>query len=187
MKRTFRLDELGLELEIGKMARQADGSAWLKKGGTAILTTVVMSESKDFPGFLPLMVDYREQFSSAGKIPGGYLKREGRSSDKEVLTARLIDRALRPLFPTYFFNSVQVLSTVYSVDRNAPPAVLSLLSASIALTISNIPFLEPVGAVQVGRVDGKWILDPTTDEEARSEVKLTIAGTYDGICMVEGS
>lgn len=187
MKRTFRLDELGLELEIGKMAQQADGSAWLKKGGTAILTTVVMSESKDFPGFLPLMVDYREQFSAAGKIPGGYLKREGRSSDKEVLTARLIDRSIRPLFPTYFFNSVQALSTVYSVDRNAPPTVLALLATSIALTISHIPFLESVGAVQVGRIDGKWIMDPTGDEEILSDVKLIIAGTQDGICMVEGS
>lgn len=187
MKKTFKLDALGLELEVGKMARQADGSAWLKKGGTAILTTVVMSESKDFPGFLPLMVDYREQFSAAGKIPGGYLKREGRSSDKEVLTARLIDRSLRPLFPIYFFNSVQVLSTVYSVDRDAPPSVLSLLSASIALTISRVPFLEPVGAVQVGRIDGKWIMDPTGDQELVSDVKLIIAGTYEGICMVEGS
>lgn len=187
MKRTFRLDELGLELEVGKMAQQADGSAWLKKGGTTILTTVVMSESKDFPGFLPLMVDYREQFSAAGKIPGGYLKREGRSSDKEVLTARLIDRSIRPLFPTYFFNSVQALSTVYSVDRNAPPSVLALLSTSIALTISHIPFLEPVGAVQIGRIDGKWIIDPTGDEEVLSDVKLIIAGTQDGICMVEGS
>lgn len=187
MKRTFRLDELGLELEVGKMAQQADGSAWLKKGGTAILTTVVMSESKDFPGFLPLMVDYREQFSAAGKIPGGYLKREGRSSDKEVLTARLIDRSIRPLFPTYFFNSVQALSTVYSVDRNAPPSVLALISTSIALTISHIPFLEPVGAVQVGRINGQWIMNPTGDEEVLSDVKLIIAGTYDGICMVEGS
>ena len=187
MKKTFRLDELGLELEVGKMAQQADGSAWLKKGGTAILTTVVMSESKDFPGFLPLMVDYREQFSAAGKIPGGYLKREGRSSDKEVLTARLIDRSIRPLFPTYFFNSVQALSTVYSVDRNAPPSVLALLATSIALTISHIPFLESVGAVQIGRIDGKWIIDPTADEEVNSDVKLIIAGTQDGICMVEGS
>ncbi len=187
MKKTFRLDELGLELEIGKMARQADGAAWLKKGGTAILTTVVMSESKDFPGFLPLMVDYREQFSAAGKIPGGYLKREGRSSDKEVLTARLIDRSIRPLFPTYFFNSVQALSTVYSVDRDAPPAVLALLATSIALTISRVPFLEPVGAVQIGRIDGKWIVDPTAEEEIYSDVKLVIAGTHDGICMVEGS
>ena len=187
MKKTFRLDELGLELEVGQMARQADGSAWLKKGGTTILTTAVMAESKDFPGFLPLMVDYREQFSAAGKIPGGYLKREGRSSDKEVLTARLIDRSIRPLFPTYFFNSVQALSTVYSVDRDAPPSVLALLSTSIALTISHIPFLEPVGAVQIGRVDGEWIADPTGDQEALSDVKLIIAGTYDGICMVEGS
>jgi len=187
MKKTFRLDELGLELQIGKMAQQADGSAWLTKGGTSILTTVVMSEAKDFPGFLPLMVDYREGFSAAGKIPGGYLKREGRSSDKEVLTARLIDRSIRPLFPTYFFNSVQAMSTVYSVDRNAPPSVLALLSTSIALTISHIPFLEPVGAVQIGRIDGKWIIDPTTDEDINSDVKLIIAGTQDGICMVEGS
>lgn len=187
MKKTFKLDELGLELEIGKFAQQADGSAWLKKGGTAILTTVVMAESKDFPGFLPLMVDYREQFSAAGKIPGGYLKREGRSSDKEVLTARLIDRSIRPLFPVYFFNSVQALSTVYSVDRNAPPSVLALLSTSIALTISHIPFLEPVGAVQVARIDGKWIMDPTGDEEVLSDVRLIIAGTKEGICMVEGS
>ena len=187
MKRTFRLDELGLELEVGKMAQQADGAAWLKKGGTTILTTVVMSESKDFPGFLPLMVDYREQFSAAGKIPGGYLKREGRSSDKEVLTARLIDRSIRPLFPTYFFNSVQALSTVYSVDRNCPPSVLALIATSVALTISHIPFLEPVGAVQIGRIDGKWIVDPTGDEEIYSDVKLIIAGTHDGICMVEGS
>lgn len=187
MKKTFILDELGLTLEVGQFARQADGSAWLKKAGTTILTTAVMAESKDFPGFLPLMVDYREQFSAAGKIPGGYLKREGRSSDKEVLTARLIDRSIRPLFPVYFFNSVQVLSTVYSVDRNAPPSVLALLSASIALTISKIPFLEPVGAVQVGRINGRWIIDPTGDEELLSDVKLVIAGTYDGICMVEGS
>lgn len=187
MKKTFRLDELGLEVEIGKMARQADGSAWLKKGGTAILTTVVMAETKDFPGFLPLMVDYRELFSAGGKIPGGYLKREGRSSDKEVLTARLIDRSIRPLFPTYFFNSVQALSTVYSVDRNAPSAVLALIGTSIALTISRVPFLEPIGAVQVGRINGQWIMDPTADEEILSDVKLIIAGTYDGICMVEGS
>jgi len=187
MKKTFRLDELGLELEIGNMAQQADGSAWLKKGGTAILTTAVMSPLKDFPGFLPLMVDYREGFSAAGKIPGGYLKREGRSSDKEVLTARLIDRSLRPLFPTYFFNSVQVLSTVYSVDRDATPSVLALIASSIALTISHIPFLEPIGAVQVGRIDGKWIMNPTTDEEILSDVRFIIAGTKDGICMVEGA
>ncbi|MGZ6250404.1 MAG: polyribonucleotide nucleotidyltransferase [Candidatus Chromulinivorax sp.] len=187
MNKTFRLDELGLELQVGKFARQADGAAWLKKCGTTILTTAVMSESKDFPGFLPLMVDYREQFSAAGKIPGGYLKREGKSSDKEVLTARLIDRSIRPLFPVYFFNSVQVLSTVYSVDRNAPPSVLGLLSASIALTISKIPFLEPVGAVQIGRIDGKWIIDPTAEEELYSDVRLIIAGTAEGICMVEGS
>ena len=187
MSKTFKLDEYGLQVEIGKFANQADGAVWLKKKDTVILTTSVMAESKDFPGFLPLSVDYREQFSAAGKIPGGYLKREGRSSDKEVLTARLIDRSLRPLFPTFFFNSVQVLSTVYSVDRNAPPSVLALIASSLSLVISRIPFLEPVGAVQLGRIDGKWVVDPTLEEEAYSDVKLVIAGTKDGICMVEGS
>lgn len=187
MIKTFKLENLGYELHIGKFAGQADGAAWLQKKGTVVLSTVVMAEVKDFPGFLPLSVDYREQFSAAGKIPGGYLKREGKSSDREVLTSRVIDRSLRPLFPSYFFNPVQLLSTVYSFDKDASPATLALVASSLALMLSRIPFMEAVGAVEVGRINGAWVLDPTHDESVASDVYLMVAGTKDGICMVEGS
>ena len=186
MIRTFKLPSFGYELTVGKFARQADGAAWLRHNGTVVLATAVMAESKDFPGFLPLSVDYREQFSAAGKIPGGYLKREGRSSEKEILTSRLIDRALRPLFPSYFFNQVQVLATVYSIDKNAMAAPVALLASSLALTLSKIPFGGPVGAVQIGKVDGKLVVNPTRDEYTNSVIKLMVAGTKEGICMVEG-
>lgn len=186
MIRTFTLPKFGYELTVGKFAKQADGAAWLRNKGTVVLATAVMAESKDFPGFLPLSVDYREQFSAAGKIPGGYLKREGRSSDKEILTSRLIDRSIRPLFPSYFFNQVQVMATVYSIDKNAMAAPVALVASSIALTLSRIPFGGPVGAVQIGRVDGKWIVNPTKEEYTDSIVKLMVAGTKEGICMVEG-
>lgn len=187
MSKTFTLESLGYELVVNKFAKQADGTAWLKRKGTVVLSTAVMSEVKDFPGFLPLSVDYREQFASAGKIPGGYLKREGKSSDKEVLTSRLIDRSIRPLFPSYFFNQVQALTTVYSIDPDALPATQALLATSIALVISKIPFMEPVGAVEVGRIAGKWIINPTHNDASYSDVALVVAGTKDGICMVEGS
>jgi len=187
MSKTFTLDSLGYELVINKFAKQADGTAWLKRKGTVVLSTAVMSEVKDFPGFLPLSVDYREQFAAAGKIPGGYLKREGKSSDKEVLISRLIDRSIRPLFPSYFFNQVQALTTVYSVDPDALPATQALLATSISLVISKIPFIEPVGAIEIGRIAGKWIINPTHNDSSYSDVALIVAGTKDGICMVEGS
>ena len=187
MIKTFKLENLGYELHIGKFAGQADGSAWLQKKGTVVLSTAVMAEVKDFPGFLPLSVDYREQFSAAGKIPGGYLKREGKASDREVLASRVIDRSLRPLFPSYFFNPVQLLSTVYSFDKDANPSTLALVASSLALVLSKIPLMEAVGAVEVGRINGAWVLDPTHDESVVSDVYLIVAGTKDGICMVEGS
>ncbi|MBI2345198.1 polyribonucleotide nucleotidyltransferase [Candidatus Dependentiae bacterium] len=187
MIRTFKLPSLGYEVTIGKFANKADGSVWFRQKDTIILTTAVMAETKSFPGFLPLSVDYREYFSASGKIPGGYLKREGRSSDHEILTSRLIDRAIRPLFPDYFFNEVQVLATVYSVDKDALPASLSLLSASLALMISKIPFMGPVGAVQVGRINGAWVFNPTKEQQVESDMLILVAGTKDGICMVEGS
>src|SRR5579872_3261749 len=124
MSKTFRLDEFNYEVTIGKFAGQADGAAWVKKGGTVVLATACTAPSKEFPGFLPLSVDYREQFSAAGKIPGGYFKREGKFTDKEVLTSRLIDRAIRPLFPEGYFNQIQVLPTVYSVDKENMPAAV---------------------------------------------------------------
>jgi polyribonucleotide nucleotidyltransferase len=187
MIKTFKLPSLGYEVTIGKFANKADGSVWFRQKDTIILATAVMADTKSFPGFLPLSVDYREYFSASGKIPGGYLKREGRSSDHEVLTSRLIDRAIRPLFPDYFFNEVQVLATVYSVDKGAIPAPLSLLSTSIALMISRIPFMGPVGAVQVGRINGAWVFNPTKEQQVESDMLLLVAGTKEGICMVEGS
>ncbi len=187
MIKKFELPEFGFEVEIGKVARQADGAVWFQQGGTVLLATAVASPSVDFPGFLPLTVDYREHFSAAGKIPGGYFKREGKSSDREVLTSRLIDRAIRPIFPEYFFDQVQVLSTVYSVDKQHAPNTIALNACSLALTISDIPFLGPVGAVEVGRVDGKWVVNPSYPEGRTSNVRLVVAGTDEGICMVEGT
>lgn len=183
----FRLDEFDLEIDIGTYAKQADGAVMLKQGGTVVLSTAVSAPSPEFPGFLPLTVDYREQFAAAGKIPGGYFKREGRSTTRETLTARLIDRSIRPLFPANYFDQIQVLSTVYSVDKNHPPQALGLLAASIALTTSKIPFMGPVGAVSVVRLDGKWIVNPTHEQYKAAEVNITVAGTAEGICMVEGS
>ena len=169
MIKTFKLPSLGYEVTIGKFANKADGSVWFRQKDTIILTTAVMADTKSFPGFLPLSVDYREYFSASGKIPGGYLKREGRSSDHEVLTSRLIDRAIRPLFPDYFFNEVQVLATIYSIDKDALPAPLTLVAASLALMISKIPFMGPVGAVQVGRINGAWVFNPTKEQQSQTD------------------
>jgi len=129
---TFKLEKFGIEVELGKYAQQAAGAAWVKQGGTVVLATVCSAPSKEFPGFLPLSVDYREQFAAAGKIPGGYYKREGRSTDRETLTSRLIDRAIRPLFPENYFDQLQVMATVYSVDKDHAPNMLALLASSIA-------------------------------------------------------
>ncbi len=187
MERKFSLPEFGYEVTVGKFAGQADGSAWLAQGGTVILSTVVSAPTAEFPGFLPLTVDYREQFASAGKIPGGYLKREGKFSDREVLNARLIDRAIRPLFPDTYFNQIQLTSTVYSVDKENMPHGLALLASSLAFTISKIPFMGPIGFAEVARINGEWIFNPTHTESLSSDVKIIIAGTEEGICMVEGT
>ncbi len=187
MVRTFKNEEFGFEVEIGKVARQADGAVLLKQGGTVILATAVSAPSKEFPGFLPLTIEYREQYSAAGKIPGGYFKREGKLSDREVLTSRLIDRAIRPLFPYNYFDQLQVLTTVYSVDKEHTPNTISLLAASLALSISKIPFMGPIGVIEVGRVDGLWIFNPKHPEQLKSDMRIVVAGTEEGIVMVEGS
>lgn len=187
MVRVFRYEQFDFEVHINKVAHQANGAVWLQQGGTVILATATSAASKEFPGFFPLTVDYREQQAAAGKIPGGFFKREGKSSDREVLTSRLIDRALRPLFPEDYFDQVQVLTTVYSVDREHTPNTLSLLASSLALALSDIPFLEPVGVIELARVDGKWIMNPLQQDVIQSEARLVIAGTQEGICMVEGS
>ncbi len=187
MEKRFRLEENGIEVILGKFAEQADGAAWVQQGGTIVLSTVCSAQTQEFPGFLPLTVDYREIFAAAGKIPGGYFKREGKFTDKEVLTGRLIDRSIRPLFPENFFNQVQVLSTVYSVDKEHIPNSLALLATSIALTTSKIPFMGPVGVAEVARVEGKWVVNPLHSQTLQSDVKIIVAGTEEGICMVEGS
>lgn len=186
MVKKFNLPEFGYEVELNRFAKQADGAVWLQKGGTVVLSTVVSSPSKEFPGFLPLTVEYREQFSAAGKIPGGYYKREGRPSDKEVLTSRLIDRAIRPLFPENFFDQLQVVTTVYSVDKEHAPNTMGLLASSLAISMSKLPFAGPVGVVEIGNVKGEWIINPSYPQSKESTVKLIIAGTQEGICMVEG-
>lgn len=182
----FTLKKYGLEVEIGKHAGQADGAAWLKQGGTVVLSTVCSGKTPEFPGFLPLSVDYREQFSAAGKIPGGYYKREGKFTDHEVLTSRLIDRSIRPLFPAHYFDQLQVMSTVYSVDRKHMPEPLALLASSIALTVSKVPFMGPVGVAEIARVDGEWVYNPLYDQAKNSDVKIIVAGTEEGVCMLEG-
>jgi len=187
MQKTFSLPQLGLEVEIGKYACQANGAAWIKSGNNIVLSTVVASkEPKDFMGFFPLTVEYRERAFAAGKFPGGYIKRERGLSDAEILGSRLIDRPIRPLFPSYYFNEVQLLSSVYSADGKFPTNILALIGSSLALTISDLPFYGPVGAVKVGRVDGKWIFNLGAEDFSKSDVSIIIAGTQDGICMVEG-
>ncbi len=187
MVKKFSFPEFGYEVEIGKFARQADGAAWFTHGGTVVLATAVSSPSKDFPGFLPLTVDYREQFSAAGKIPGGYFKREGKSTDKEVLTSRLIDRGIRPLFPAEYFEQLQIIATVFSVDKEHAPNVISIIASSIALTLSKIPFMGPIGAVEMIRLDGKWVANPLFSDAIKADSRVVVAGTDEGICMVEGS
>jgi len=178
---------LGYEATIGKFAQQADSSVWIQKGGTVILATLVTEQTTDFPGFLPLTVDYREQFAAAGRIPGGYFKREGKPTEREVLTGRLIDRSVRPLFPANYFEKTQLTTIVYSVDRENTPANLALIGSSLALTISDAPFLGPVGVCEIAHVDGEWIYNPTHAQATQSDVKILVAGNEEGINMVEGT
>ena len=186
MVKKFSLKEFNFEVEIGRIAKQADGAVWFRQGGTVLLATATTSKARDFLGFLPLTTDYREQFASIGKIPGGVFKREGKFTDKEVLTSRLIDRSIRPLFPARFFDQLQVLSTVYSMDKEHNSAPLALIASSLALVISKIPFFGPVGAVEACKIDDKWVLNPSFTQTVESDVRLLVAGTQDGICMIEG-
>ncbi len=175
-----------LILETGKVARQADGAVVASYGDTVVLATVVGAKSPK-PGidFFPLTVNYQEKFFAAGRIPGGFFKREGRPTEKETLVSRLIDRPIRPLFPHGFKNEVQVIVTVLSHDLENDPDVLSMVAASAALTISGIPFFGPVGAARVGYIDGAYVLNPTTSQRETSQLDLMLAGTTEGVLMVE--
>jgi polyribonucleotide nucleotidyltransferase len=175
-----------LSLETGKVAKQADGAVVVRFGGTMVLATVVAAKSaKEAQDFFPLTVEYREKAYAGGRIPGGYFKREGAPVKKETLTSRLIDRPIRPLFPDGFRNEVQVICLVISGDSENDPDVLAINGASAALCLSGIPFSGPVGAVRVGLVDGQFVANPTTAERATSLIDLVVAGTEEGVLMVE--
>jgi len=175
-----------LVLESGKIARQADGAVMVSHGETTVLATAVAAKSaKPGQDFFPLTVHYQEKTFAAGKIPGGFFKREGRPSEKETLVSRLIDRPIRPLFPKGFLNETQVLATVLSVDLQNDADIVSMVGASAALTISGIPFMGPIGAARVGYVDGQLVLNPTAEQRAKSKLDLVVAGTQEGVLMVE--
>ncbi|GGF10663.1 polyribonucleotide nucleotidyltransferase [Halobacillus andaensis] len=172
-------------VEVGELAKQASGAAMIKYGDTSVLSAATGSrEPKDLP-FFPLTVNYEERLYAVGKIPGGFIKREGRPSDKAVLASRLIDRPIRPLFPDGFRNDVQVISTVMSVDQDCSTEMAAMLGSSIALGISDIPFGGPIAGVVVGRVNGEFIINPTVKQQEESDIDLTVAGTKDAINMVE--
>src|ERR687884_1020767 len=175
-----------LVLETGKIARQADGAVLATYGETTVLcTAVAMKGAKPGQDFFPLTVNYQEKTFAAGKIPGGFFKREGRPSEKETLTSRLIDRPIRPLFVPGFLNETQVVCTVLSHDLENDPDIVSMVGASAALTISGIPFLGPIGGARVGYIDGQYVLNPTLDQLPRSQLDLVVAGTQEGVLMVE--
>jgi len=174
-------------IETGRFAKQANGSVMVRYGDTMVLVTAVASEeAKEDQDFFPLQVEYREKTSAAGKFPGGFIKREGRPTEKEILSSRLIDRPLRPLFPKDFKNETQVIAFVLSYDGQNDADVLSATAASAALTVSNIPFDGPIAEVRVGRIEGNFIVNPTHEELIKSDMELVVAGTHDSIMMVEG-
>lgn len=187
-KKVFKLDFYGREIivEHGQVAKQADGAVLVRYGDTVVLSTAVVSKTANLlSDFFPLMVLYQEKLYSVGKIPGGFIKREGRPTDAATLAARMIDRPLRPLFPEDFKNEVQIVNTVLSVDQDNSPELTALFGSSLATCISKIPFNGPVAAVKVGRVGGKFIINPTVAEAEVSNIDLTVAGTKDAINMVE--
>ena len=188
MKKTFELDFHGKKIvvENGELAKQADGAVLVRYNDTVVLTAAVVSKTANLlSDFFPLTVNYQEKLYSVGKIPGGFIKREGRPSEAATLAARMIDRPMRPLFPEGFKNEVQVISTVLSVDQDCSPELTAMLASSLAVSISKIPFNGPIAGVKVGRVDGEFIVNPTPEELEKSDLDLTVAGTKDAINMVE--
>ena len=187
MKKIFKLDFNGRKIvvETGELAKQTNGSVLIRYGDTAVLSVCVMGKTMVSQDFFPLQVLYQERLYSVGKIPGGFIKREGRPSDAATLAARLIDRPLRPMFDENLRNEIQVINTVLSVDQDNSPEMAALFGSSLCLGISNIPFDGPVAGVIVGLIDGKFIINPTVEESEKSELSLTVAGTKDAICMVE--
>lgn len=182
---SFELAGRPLSFEIGELAKQANASVLVRYGDTVVLSTCVASKEPKDIDFFPLTIGYEERLYAVGKVPGGFIKREGRPSEHAVLSGRLIDRPIRPLFPDGFRNDVQVINYVMSVDHDNSPAIAAMIGSSVSLSISDIPFEGPIAGVVVGRVDGKFIINPTVEELEKSDIDLTVAGTKDAINMVE--
>ncbi|MBQ6685378.1 MAG: polyribonucleotide nucleotidyltransferase, partial [Firmicutes bacterium] len=186
--RTFKTAVGGrlLQAEIGKVCEMANGQVMMRYGDTVVNVTAVCSkEPRQDIDFFPLSCDYEEKMYAAGKIPGGFIKREGRPGEKAILNSRLMDRPLRPLFPKGFYNDVQVVATVMSVDPDCPPEIAAMIGSSIALSISDIPWEGPTGSVLIGRIGDRFIVNPTKAEREESEMHMTVSGTKNAIMMVE--
>lgn len=188
MHRTYTTEVAGrkLEVEIGRVAEQANGAAIVRYGDTVVLVTATASEKpREGIDFFPLSIDYEERLYSVGKIPGGFIKREGRPSEKAILTSRCIDRPIRPLFPKDYRNDVAIVATVMSVDQDCPPEVAAMWGASIALAISDIPFTDPIGSVNMGYIDGEFIVNPNAEQRDKTKLSLTVCSTKDKVMMIE--
>src|SRR5690349_10073026 len=187
-KVTAQVGANSITIETGKIAKLADGSVVVSCGETMVMASAVSATVvKEGQDFFPLTVDYREKAAAAGKFPGGYFKREGRPTEKETLTSRMIDRPLRPLFPKGYFYDTQIISILLSADGQNDPDILAINGASAALCVSDIPFAGPIGAVRVGRVNGEFVANPTHDERAQSDLDLVYVGTENDVIMIEGS
>jgi len=186
IKKSFAFGQHQVTLETGEMARQADGAVVVTMGDTVVLVTAVGRKQADpNKDFFPLTVNYVEKTYAAGRIPGGFFKREGRPSEKETLTSRLIDRPIRPLFPEHFFNEIQVVATVVSLNPEIDADIPAMLGASAALALSGVPFMGPIGAAKVGYIDGQYVLNPTGKQLKTSQLDLVVAGTAEAVLMVE--
>ena len=188
MSKIFKMDLAGrpLQVEIGKLAEQADGACLIRYGETVVLVTAVSSKDpRAGIDFFPLSCDYEERFYAVGKIPGGYIKREGRPTEKAVLTSRLIDRPIRPLFPKNYYNDVQVIAAVMSVEQDCTPDITAMIGSSVALSISSIPFNGPTGSVAIGMINGEFVVNPTSAQREVSDLELVVSGTKDAIMMIE--
>lgn len=184
---TIDIGDRPITLETGKIARQANGAVWVSQGETIVFATACAApDAKADVDFLPLRIDHQEKFSAAGKTLSGYIKREGRPNERETLVCRLIDRPLRPLFPEGYYHDTQILSFVWSYDKVHQPDVMAIVAASAALVLSDIPLTKPVGAVRVGLIAGRYVINPTTEEMKTSSLDLTLAGTEDAVLMIEG-
>src|SRR5438874_9245912 len=187
-KTSVQVEAQRIHIETGKLAKQADGAVTVQLGETIVVVAAVAATSaKPGQDFFPLTVDYREKAAAAGRFPGGYFKREGRPTEKEILTCRMIDRPIRPLFPKGWYNEVQVQSILLSADGENDPDILSIIGASAALMVSDIPWDGPLGAMRIGRIKGQFVANPTHEECAQSDLDLVYVGNAEDLVMFEGS